>query len=492
MNQYTRGPSNGRRNGRFQGEGEHEIPNAVEGRNHSTRLELVGRLPLPTNPRPLVGLPSSPRPLGARIAALQSSYSSNQSNSQDRQMNVSNEHGGFGRSLMNPPVDRSRPGPLKPSFPYLDRKISHQEEQDDLGMYNDSKLPPLPQPRYNRPRDFEVDRSPVMPIVDAVSMVNSSRSTDIGEISVPVVNSNTTLTPLTPMPRPRVNTAPPPPSGHGAPPQSSPIAPSTPEDPPDTRHCSYASSHVIPSTWESVGSASMYEEEDEDQYRPIPNENDEHKGLVRQASLGRKSKPTITQIRTPTRVDTIKQTSLHTHSDPPSPLRDESPVTGQRTAAPTPYSSKELMAFKFPPPEPFENTRQETEDSSNLGINSVNHSRVLPLYSQSFKPLNSARSGNIPGRMKGRKAPPPGLNINAVREAEARGSLTSLPDLIRRATKLAAALESGKGRDGRNRGSYTASYFTDSSMVPRGALCHNFANSLLVIARLQSSSGLVI
>jgi hypothetical protein len=39
---------------------------------------------------------------------------------------------------------------------------------------------------------------------------------------------------------------------------------------------------------------------------------------------------------------------------------------------------------------------------------------------------------------------PPRLNINAVREAEARGSLTSLSDLIKRATKLATNLEHGR------------------------------------------------
>lgn len=39
---------------------------------------------------------------------------------------------------------------------------------------------------------------------------------------------------------------------------------------------------------------------------------------------------------------------------------------------------------------------------------------------------------------------PPKLDIDAVRDAEARGSLTSLPDLIRRATRLAAMMDRGK------------------------------------------------
>lgn len=39
---------------------------------------------------------------------------------------------------------------------------------------------------------------------------------------------------------------------------------------------------------------------------------------------------------------------------------------------------------------------------------------------------------------------PPKLDIDAVRNAEARGSLTSLPDLIRRATRLAAMMDRGR------------------------------------------------
>ncbi|KAK4081110.1 uncharacterized protein Triagg1_2642 [Trichoderma aggressivum f. europaeum] len=39
---------------------------------------------------------------------------------------------------------------------------------------------------------------------------------------------------------------------------------------------------------------------------------------------------------------------------------------------------------------------------------------------------------------------PPRLDIDAVREAESRGSLTSLPDLIRRATRLASMIDKGK------------------------------------------------
>lgn len=47
------------------------------------------------------------------------------------------------------------------------------------------------------------------------------------------------------------------------------------------------------------------------------------------------------------------------------------------------------------------------------------------------------------GGMSGRKRPPR-LDVDAVRDAEARGSLSSLPELIKRATRLASNLDRGK------------------------------------------------
>lgn len=55
---------------------------------------------------------------------------------------------------------------------------------------------------------------------------------------------------------------------------------------------------------------------------------------------------------------------------------------------------------------------------------------------------------------------PPRLNIDAVREAEARGSLTSLPDLIKRATRLAAMMNRGE-RPG-SRGNILDDYPSDA------------------------------
>lgn len=76
-------------------------------------------------------------------------------------------------------------------------------------------------------------------------------------------------------------------------------------------------------------------------------------------------------------------------------------------------------------------------------------SHLTPSPSHSFNKLDGEKDGNaaIPEIQYNRNSAirrPPKLNLNAVRDAEARGSLTSLPDLIRRATKLASMMNEGK------------------------------------------------
>lgn len=62
-----------------------------------------------------------------------------------------------------------------------------------------------------------------------------------------------------------------------------------------------------------------------------------------------------------------------------------------------------------------------------------------------FPELDESAAPYVPfsGRNSAIKRPPK-LDIDAVRAAESRGSLTSLPDLIRRATRLAAMIDKGK------------------------------------------------
>ncbi|KAF2839004.1 hypothetical protein M501DRAFT_913348, partial [Patellaria atrata CBS 101060] len=56
--------------------------------------------------------------------------------------------------------------------------------------------------------------------------------------------------------------------------------------------------------------------------------------------------------------------------------------------------------------------------------------------------MSPQRQSSLAERVGNRR--PPRLDVDAVKDPEARGSLTSLPDLIRRATRLAANLDRGK------------------------------------------------
>ena len=58
--------------------------------------------------------------------------------------------------------------------------------------------------------------------------------------------------------------------------------------------------------------------------------------------------------------------------------------------------------------------------------------------------LPSPGTGLSDAKDSTRRPRPPKLDVDKVRDAEARGSLTSLPDLIRRATKVASNLDRGK------------------------------------------------
>lgn len=100
------------------------------------------------------------------------------------------------------------------------------------------------------------------------------------------------------------------------------------------------------------------------------------------------------------------------------------------------------------------------EAASEINVaNPGRHQSVSP-RPPSSNPNNSNESLGGAARQYSRLSAirrPPRIDIDAVRKAEARGSLTSLPDLIRRATRLAASLE---------RGNRPASRVNDFSLSP--------------------------
>lgn len=238
--------------------------------------------------------------------------------------------------------------------------------------------------------------------------------------------------------------------------------------------------------------------------------------LVRQASLGRKSKPTLTTVKSG---DRMRQASL-------GDGRVALPSQQQKNVKPVPNVQQALEKeagfgketagsisprSSFSDDEPHRDTRnsqlrdKEMEADGMAAVAAVpkpihapnRASKSKDNLSQRSDPLASGnglldptppasdsdeksfrattrkqdmddmptRSQNLAGLSKGGALPatdaqavpgaglaefradkrrPPRLNVDAVRDAEARGSLTSLPDLIKRATRLASNLDRGK------------------------------------------------
>lgn len=222
---------------------------------------------------------------------------------------------------------------------------------------------------------------------------------------------------------------------------------------PRMRGGSLASSGAFPSSWGSGPAESeilgAYLDDRSDnghQSGPVP--QDENATLVRQASLGKRGKPSLRTIQ---------------KSNPPSYAPPEQPEPPRAPLEPSPFP----MAYK-------EDTKTQEHggnatrfrDSSSSVSSDSSHEVDLekaPVFldvpqkgldaNQTANPSTEALEKemevlpsvgpNMSGRRPGGRRPPR-LDMDAVRDAEARGSLTSLPDLIRRATKLASRLDHGR------------------------------------------------
>ena len=266
-----------------------------------------------------------------------------------------------------------------------------------------------------------------------------------------------------------------------------------------SKHGSYASSAAIPTNW-GAGSSDPYIQ---DMDAPVGDRNtvydsaideNEEPGLVRQASLGRKSKPTIVttgrsssarsrgntlsgdELGNPTEsvemgnIPRHQRTASSGYVSPVSDIGSPKLITIKGHSSNSSKSSNVSSPLSQPPQAvlkeeyPLEkprmswrkgpDTRMSLAMAKELGFNSSSSDdREVSPESTRRMSTNLGHGGTFKGS---RRLVPPRLNLDAVRDAEARGSLTSLPDLIRRATKLAAHLETG--RPGSNvwggRGSY--------------------------------------
>ncbi|KAK6085313.1 hypothetical protein SCUP234_02861 [Seiridium cupressi] len=250
-------------------------------------------------------------------------------------------------------------------------------------------------------------------------------------------------TPVLPPPRRSVNLGPPPSSRRGNSVFYSTVSyvSPIPEESPKTRsHASYASSAAIPESFGTISPALTRDDnyndgnyyDDTIAEESVYSDDADERGLVRSASIGRKGKPSLV---------TTKSSS--------SEKGEMVPIILPMRPIATPYQE---------PKPPFQDGTGflDGSSSSSSGAGSFNRVPTMGAAVTTDNMLGAfeAASASDPSSLRKAASPkpfrlsalrrPPRLNIDAVREAEARGSLTSLPDLIKRATRLAAMMNDGR------------------------------------------------
>ena len=386
------------------------------------------------------------------------------------------------------PAQAGRPpqqAPYSPERSRLPLRALPQQYQPPEQSRNPGRPPAYTQtPSRNQPR---------AQINDATSPVESNAPST--QSSRPSTTSSAGSIPDFPLPAPMqrqrsINLGPPPSSRRGASSYYSqtsyvsPIPEVSENQSPRTQvsHGSYASSAAIPTSWgdDSPGFRSDEFDDFEDnvidergESRASTLDDNDGKTLIRSASLGKRAKPSMVNTRSAEKVETVTNKRSQQKSKLERMGFPESIPTGVAVGAAGFAAAR--MAER-------DNSRPTTDDDSLAGgtglidksdsssavsaldvANAVTTDEVVPppqakLGEEKPDPkaailgaYNAASTigpgGGPPNQRFSRLSAirrPPRLDIDAVRDAEARGSLTSLPDLIRRATRLAYMIDKGK------------------------------------------------
>jgi hypothetical protein len=282
-------------------------------------------------------------------------------------------------------------------------------------------------------------------------------------------------------PRRSVNLGPPPSARRGASSfysNASYVSPIPEESPRSRSHASFASSAAMPESWgtPSPGPSPQYPDAFYDDVitgegNPYDDDAEESR-LVRSASLGKRGKPVLVTTAMPREPDSGES------SKRPGPF----PVQNGPFKDGTGYIEKSSSSSTLP-------TTKTTNPPVALTADSILDAYSAASSTDPSNPSSITPSPQPPGsrpysRLSAIRRPPK-LDIDAVRKAEARGSLTSLPDLIRRATRLAASLEKGRRPASRID---DLSDFTDSDRYGRDGdkelSCTSAPHYLLVLTEL--------
>ncbi|KAJ5692196.1 hypothetical protein N7462_001619 [Penicillium macrosclerotiorum] len=372
-----------------------------------------------------------------------------------------------------PPSRPPRPSevPSQIPSPSIYSVRSGQESETSLNQPNYPTRPAQsfsqPKPHQQPPPQSSTNDGSVSPtsttdMTPRISIATDDlfrQSTASGSSSVPDVPPIPLPEPPLPPAEPRQRTAglAVPPSARRSGARRSSVSP-IPEEYSDPRQTlgSLASSRAIPSSWGSGPAASeilgaYLDIESDDEHVPHKRqtdadaEADADAALVRSASLGKRGKPTMRTIMKSNPNSEVVSIPDVPSSNPQAEYGQphaatgaaetlavgaavhqvlHAPSTGRRESTSTTshesYVDPEKPRFAQPADEKIYSLAMEKE----LG--------VLPKAAPTM-------SDKRPGGKK-----PPKLDMSALRDAEARGSLSSLSDLIRRATRLASNLDHGR------------------------------------------------
>ena len=405
-------------------------------------------------------------------------------------------------------LDASRLQDPTPSFQYKPR----QPEQN---------LAVKSQGRYSGSDESPVVTSPMTP--SSRQSTNSSIGT-IPDFPVPMMPPQAVQPPVTVRRNPGLG--PPPSTRRGTSSyysQTSLVSPIPEESQgsqtPDKAHDSYASSAAIPMAWDANSSRldddfddrdNMYEGqgygsgywphetiEEGRESRESNLDDSDDRGLIRSASLGKRAKPSM--VTTKPLEKQGQRSSLEAEQQPKSGKMGAAALGAAAGAALAATATKDgqrevvwpMMGFPDSPLASgtgFIDSNSSEEEISQISkpatVNS-NHA-VSSIQPKAPFPEQGAMTPSFNRRLSEMRRPRK-LDIDAVRDAEARGSLTSLPELIRRATRLAAMIDRGKRPGSRLHDLNDFANLTDMEKGRQfGRKCTNI--SLVIVTNRASST----
>lgn len=229
---------------------------------------------------------------------------------------------------------------------------------------------------------------------------------------------------------------------------------------------SFASSNVFPSKDDGYYDDSRSDDDDvtvvsDNGRRSTASDHDDKSGLVqstlvRQASLGRRTKPSLTTIKSSDNLDN-RTPSLKRKAIPEGEETSARAAVGDAVLAardglagrPTLSSQTSVLLDPSSSSEESLTTKRDARtrladlDPDDIADRDFEKDFEKQIMVTPPHPLQQGiKQSTLADRVGNRR--PPRLDVDAVRDAEARGSLSSLPELIRRATRLAANLDRGK------------------------------------------------